>query len=105
VYRQTLQLSSFYYAGVSRLNPQVSGIDNFNFNYVSHRIVLINGRTKAYRQPLPTWGQRLDVVYSHEVTGVPISQLYASGDLALPAFKPSHYLLIRGEYLEQDIGE
>lgn len=105
VYQQYVNLSSDYNYGLSKLRPRTPEFEDFHFNYLTHRIVLINSRRRAYRQAMPTWAQRLDAIYSHEVNGVPISQLYLSGDLAFPAIKPTHYLLMRGELLSQNISE
>jgi hypothetical protein len=104
-FRQTVFVSSTYYQGLSRIRPKIPEYEDFTFNYVTNRLVLINSRNQAYRQPMPSWGQRLDVSYSREVSGVPISQIYVSSDLAVPALKPSHYLWLQGEYFTQDIGE
>ena len=54
---------------------------------------------------MPSWAQRGDIVFSHEVSGVPIEQFYISGDFAIPAVRPSHYLLLHGEFLSQDVRE
>jgi len=103
IYQQTIDLSSTYNAGLSRVRPKIPELEDFSFNYVSNRIVLINSRNRAYRQAMPTWAQRLDVTYSREISGVPISQIYMASDLAFPGIKPSHYLLVQGEFLSQDI--
>lgn len=103
VFQQIVHLSSEYIAGVSKIRPRIPEFEDFNFNYLTHKAILINSRRRAYRQALPTWGQRIDISYAHEVSGVAISQFYLSGDLALPAIRPSHYLLLRGELLTQDI--
>ncbi|HUR31042.1 MAG TPA: hypothetical protein VMZ69_06390, partial [Saprospiraceae bacterium] len=103
VFQQTVLLSSTYNAGLSKTRPVIEGEEDFHFNYLSNQIILINSRRRAYRQAMPTWAQRVDAMYSHEVKGDPISQFYLSSDLALPAIKASHYLLLRGELLFQDI--
>lgn len=103
LYSQILLLSSTYNAGVNTQQPHQDAIVKQNYNYINHRILLINSRRKAHRQPLPSWGQRLDVAYAQNVSGNPISQLYANLELALPSFKPSHYLLIIGESLTQNL--
>ena len=105
VYQQIVNLSSHYNYGLSRRRPFTPEYEDFGFNYLNHRMILINSRRRAYRQAVPTWGQRVDAIYSHEVKGVQISQLFLSGDLALPAMRPSHYLLVRGELLSQNLDE
>lgn len=105
VFQQAINLSSTYNSGVSKIRPEIEAENDFSFNYISHRAVFINSRRRAYRQPMPTWGQRADIVYAHEITGVPISQFYLSTDLALPSFRASHYLLVQGEFLRQDVRE
>ena len=37
------------------------------------------------------------------MTGTNVSQVYANLELALPSFKPSHYLVLTGESLTQDL--
>ncbi|MEO6130793.1 MAG: hypothetical protein ABIQ02_03015, partial [Saprospiraceae bacterium] len=101
-YQQVVSLSSTYYKGISRLRPKIPEAPDFSFSYLTHKILLINSRNQAYRQAMPTWGQRFDLSYSKELSGVPISLLYLSSDLAFPGLKPSHYLLLRSEYLSQD---
>lgn len=105
VYQQALRLSSDYNWGIGRLNPPVPGIDQFRFNYLTHRFVMVNSRNRAYRQAIPSWGQRMEIMYSHEATGVPVSQLYMSADMAVPSLRASHYIVFHGEYLQQDIRE
>lgn len=101
-YQQVVNLSSTYHQGLGRQRPKLEGYNDFAFNYITHRILLINSRNQAYRQAMPSWGQRFDLSFSREVSGVPISLLYMSSDLAFPGFKPSHYFLLRAEYLSQD---
>ena len=103
VYSQVLNISSTYNAGVNKQKPQQDGTARQYYNYINHRILLVNSRRKAHRQPLPSWGQRFDIAYAQNVTGNTISQLYANLELALPSFKPSHYFLIIGESLTQDL--
>lgn len=103
VYSQVLNLSSTYNAGVNKEKPLQEGTENAYYNYINHRIILINSRLRAHRQPLPSWGQRLDIGYAQNVTGHKISQLYANLELALPSFRPSHYLRIIGESLTQNL--
>ncbi len=105
IYQQTINLSSTYNAELSKERPKIPEDDNFRFNYLRNRIVLINSRIRAYRQAMPTWGQRLDVTYSREISGVPISQLHMASDLVFPGIKPSHYLLVQGEFLYQDTSD
>lgn len=105
IYQQLLQVSSDYSWGLSKTRPKIVGRDDFNFNFLRHRITVINSRMRAYRQPLPTWGQRFDIFYSHEAEGVQISQLYASADFALPGLRASHFLMLGGEILSQDVSE
>ena len=105
VYQQTVFLSSTYNSGISKLRPRIPEVEDFAFNYLSHRVVVINSRRKAYRQAMPSLGQRADIIYSHEVDGLPISQFYFAGDLVLPAPVPSHYWMIQGEFLSQDVSE
>lgn len=105
VFQQNVVLSSTYNTGISKITPDVPEFEDLPFNYQTHRLILINSRLRAYRQPLPSWAQRADVMYSHEWNGVNIQQFYASGEFAFPAVKPSHYLLARGEFLSQEIGE
>ncbi|HZV70007.1 MAG TPA: hypothetical protein VFG10_10705 [Saprospiraceae bacterium] len=104
-YQQVVNVSSTYNQGLSRLRPVDARFPDFPFNYVTNRIILINSRNQAYRQAMPSWGQRLDFTYSREVSGVPISLIYLSSDLAFPGVKPSHYFLMQGEYLSQDISK
>ncbi len=104
VYSQTLLLSTTYSAGFRSLKPELPG-ENYDFNYLHSRLVLINSRKLAFRQSMPTWGQRLDVSFSHQVSGIPISQLYLATDLALPSFTPSHYIHVQGEALVQELEE
>jgi len=103
VYSQVLNISSTFNAGVNREKPLQDGTANAYYNYINHSVILINSRRKAYRQPLPSWGQRLDVGYAQNVTGNTISQWYANLELAVPSFKPSHYLVIIGESLIQNL--
>ena len=105
VYQHTVHLSSTYNAGVSKIKPRELEFEPFHFNYLQHQVIAINSRRRAYRQALPTWGQRIDISYAHEASGVNINQLYLSGDLALPGMVASHYLHVRGELLSQDIRE
>lgn len=103
VYLRTLQVSSTFHNGVNRLNPSQPNTDNLHYNYISNRIVLINARRKAYRQPLPSWGQHLDISYAGNISNATISQWYARADLAFPSLTPSHYILLTGEILEQNL--
>lgn len=104
VYQKTLYTSASYNAGFRKLKPALPG-QNYSFNYASYRLLFINSRKMAYRQSLPTWGQRLDITFSHEVSGIPISQLYIAADMALPAISSSHYLLVQAEALRQDLSD
>ena len=103
VYSQVLNISSTYNAGVNKQKPPQDGIERQYYNYINHRILLVNSRRRAHRQPLPSWGQRFDISYSQNVTGHKISQWYTNLELALPSFKPSHYFLIIGESLIQNL--
>lgn len=103
VYLRTLQVSSIFHNGVNRLNPSQPNTDNLHYNYISNRIVFINARRKAYRQPLPSWGQHLDISYAGNISNATISQWYARADLAFPSIRPSHYVLLTGEILEQNL--
>ncbi|MDQ3017901.1 MAG: hypothetical protein M3R25_14410, partial [Bacteroidota bacterium] len=105
VFRQDLYFAVDYSAGISKLRPKTDISEDFHFNYLTQRGVFINSRKRAYRQAMPTWAQRVDISYSHEVSKVQISQLYISTDFAVPAILPSHYTLLHGEYLSQDISE
>ncbi len=104
-YQQVVSVSSTYYNGRSKLRPTIPDVSDFTFNYVTHKLLLINSRNQAYRQAMPLWGQRFDLSYSSEVSGVPISLLYMSSDLAFPGVRPSHYFILQGEYLTQDIDQ
>lgn len=79
--------------------------DKSKFNYGTVRLQVINSRISAYRQANPTWGQNLLFAYSHEISGSHISQFYSASDLAFPAFHPTHYLLVNGEVIIQDISD
>jgi len=103
VYHQDLTISAHYNTGVSMLDPKEHIYEDTKFNYARFRLILLNRRKVAFRQPLPSFGQRLDISYLHEVSGTPISQFYTAGDLALPALRPSHFLVLQGEYLEQEV--
>jgi len=103
VYYQNLTISTHYNTGVGKLDPKIEGHDQTNYNYADIRMLLISRRKQGYRQPMPSFGQRLEFSYSHELSGIPIEQLYSAGDLVLPAMKPSHFLLLQGEVLFQDI--
>lgn len=107
VFTENLLLSSTYHIGNSMENPTIEdGVDyNYRFNYITNRVVLINSRNKAYRQVMPTWAQRLDFSYTHELSGVYVSQLYTSGEFAFPAITRVHYLTAQAEFLMQDIRE
>lgn len=104
-YQQFVSASTTYNEGLGRLRPARPDVSDFKFNYTTQKIVLINSRNQAYRQAMPSWGQRFDLSYSSEVSGVPISLLYISSDLAFPGVVPSHYFLLQGEYLTQDIDQ
>ena len=103
VYNQVLNVSTAYNTGVYRLNPKQNETDNLKYNYASYRLLLINSRRKAHRQPNPSWGQRLNMSFVHDVSGVTISQFFGRLDLALPSFKPSNYVLLTSEFLTQDL--
>jgi hypothetical protein len=103
VYSQVFNLSTTYNAGVYRQNPRQDQTDNLNYNYVGYKLLLVNIRRKAHRQPIPSWGQRLNMSFAHQVSGVTIAQYYGRLDLALPSFKPSNYILLTGEYLSQNL--
>ena len=105
VWQQALNVSSTYFAGFSRVRPVTPEEEDFRFNFIRHRAILSNARLRSYRQVLPTFGQRFEVSYSSEVTGVTLDQLYASTHLAFPGLMPSHSLLLQGEVLSQDISE
>ena len=105
IYNMILQYSTTYNKGVTRLRPLPEGVEDFHFNYSRHRIIFVNSRHRAYRQPLPSWGQRFDLSYAHEMTGVNVNQFYAGTDLAFPAVWPTHYLTLVGESLVQDVNE
>jgi len=105
VYRQVLNLSTTANIGSFRLSPTQEGTDNVPYNYVQYRLLMINSRRRAHRQPLPSWGQRFDISYAGNVTGNNVSQLYTNLELALPSFKASHYIVLTGEYLNQDLTE
>jgi hypothetical protein len=102
VYQQYLSASIGYNAGVSKRKPAEEGQD-FKFNYASYRFLLINSRKMAYRQSIPAFAQRVEVNYASQISGIPISQFYAAGDIALPAPFPAHYLSIQGEWLSQEL--
>lgn len=103
VYNQILNLSTTYNTGVYRQNPKQDETDNLNYNYIDYNLLLINSRRKAHRQPNPSWGQRLNMSFAHQVSGVTIAQFFGRLDLALPSFKPSNYILLTGEYLSQNL--
>ena len=103
VYNQVLNLSTTYNAGVYRQNPKQNETDNLKYDYVGYRLLLINSRRKAHRQPNPSWGQRLNLSFTHQISGVTIAQFLGRLDLALPSFKPSNYVLLTGEYLSQNL--
>lgn len=105
VYHQDLTVSAHYTTGNTLLDPEVDNYENTNYNYVTLRMSLINRRKVAYRQPLPSFGQRLDVSYVHQVTGTPIEQFYSGGDFLLPAIRPSNFVLLQGEVLFQEISD
>ncbi len=101
-YQRIVNLSSTYHKGFSRIRPEIAGISDLSYNYISHRIVLINSRNMAYRQAMPSWAQRFDLSYS-KVSGEPVKYLYMSTDFILPGIQPSHYFNVIGEYLSQKI--
>ena len=103
VYNQILQFSTNYNTGIYRQKPQQNEIGDLKYNYASYRLLLINSRRRAHRQPNPSWGQRLNLSYAHDVAGVTISQVYGRADLSLPSFKPSNYIFLTGEYLGQNL--
>jgi hypothetical protein len=103
VYHQDLTVSALYTTGKTQIDPKNDEYQNSDFNYATFRMSLINRRRVAYRQPLPSFGQRLDVSYIHQVTGTPIEQFYSGGDLLLPAIRPSNFLLLQGEVLLQEV--
>lgn len=105
VYQQEVLLAANYSAGISKLRPRYPQIDDFHFNYLTYRGVAINSRRRAYRQAMPTWGQRGDISYSHNISKVTIKQLYIAADFAVPALLPFHYTLLHGEFLSQDLNE
>jgi len=105
VYHQSLTIAANYNTGTSRLNPSVDGYDNTKFNYGRYRFSLINSRKQGYRQPVPSFAQRLDISYLHEISGTPLSQFYAGTDLALPALKPSNFLILQGEVQIEDVSD
>jgi hypothetical protein len=103
LYNQALSVSSTLNIGLSKLRPVITGNNDLNYNYISHRLFISNSRRKAYRQPVPSWGQLLDVSYAHNVSGRPVEQLYSQAVFALPSFTPTNYLLVTGEYLNQKL--
>lgn len=103
VYRQIAHISATGNIGSFRLSPMQEGTENVPYNYLNYRLLMINSRIRAHRQPLPSWGQRLDFNYAHNVTGHNIGQLYVNAEFALPSIKPSHYIILIGEYLTQDL--
>ena len=91
VYKQDLIVGVDYTTGFKKLNPHIPGFVDVNFNYASGSLILVNSRKQGYRQIMPSFAQRLDVYYSHQLSGVPISRLYTSGDLSLPTIWPSNF--------------
>jgi hypothetical protein len=105
VYHQDLNVSAHFTKGNTSLNPKIDNYENSSYNYITLRTSFINRRKVAYRQPLPSFGQRLDVSYIHQVSGTPIEQLYSAGDLLLPAIRPSNFFLVQGEVLVQQVSD
>ena len=103
VYNQILQFATNYNTGVYRQNPQQNETGNLKYDYASYRLLLINARRRAHRQPNPSWGQRLNLSYAHQVSGITIEQFYGRMDLSLPSFKASNYIFLTGEYLGQNL--
>jgi len=105
VYRQIVNLSATGNIGNYRESPAQEGNAAVHYNYIQYRLLLINSRLRAHRQPVPSWGQRFSINYARNVSGNNVSQLYADVELALPSFTPSHYLVLTGESLTQDLKE
>ncbi len=102
-YLRTFQVSSIFHNGINRLNPAQPNTNNLHYNYISNRIVFINARRRAHRQPLPSWGQHLDISYAGNISNATISQWYARADLAFPSIAASNYILLTGEVLQQNL--
>ncbi len=105
IFQQAVILSSTFNTGNSKEIPTIEdNVDyNYKFNYVTNRVVFVNSRNRAYRQALPSWAQRLDFNYTHELSGVHVSQFYLSGQFAFPGITPVHYLVSQAEFFMQDI--
>jgi hypothetical protein len=105
VYHQVINVATTFNNGLSRLKREPDFRQDLRYQYLQERILLINQKLKAHRQPLPSLGQLLDVSYSHNVGIEKISQLYGNALFALPSFKPSNYILLNTEMLTQQTGD
>ncbi len=104
-FQQTLQFSTQFRTGNRKTRMTNDKLlKESNVYYAKHSVLFINSRKKAYRQPLPSWGQRITSSYTHEVAGTKIKQWFASADFALPGIKASNYILITSNMLLQKTG-
>ena len=101
VYSQTLRVTTTFNGGIASLKPEHPLATKLEYYYNNYRLQFSNSKRKAYRQPVPSWGQLFDLDYAHDVAGSPVQQFYGSALFALPSFKPSNYFLVIGEYLSQ----
>ncbi len=106
VYQQSIEISSL----VSTGNRKIRILDGpllkiSDIYYARQRIVFINSRKKAYRQPIPSFAQRLEFSLANEITGTQIQQWFASTDFAFPGIRASNYTILTANMLIQDNGK
>lgn len=105
VYNQVLNAATTFNGGINRLTQKPDLKQDLRYYYMNHRLLFSNAKLRSHRQYLPSFGQLLDVSYSYNVGVEKIKQLYGITQFALPSIKPSHYVLITGEYLSQQTGD
>jgi hypothetical protein len=103
IYQQTLQFSSQLGTGNRKLRIIEGELLKISTIYYGKQSILfLNSRKKAYRQPYPSWAQRIAISYAHSVTSTNIKQWFASADFALPGVNATNYTLINSNLLIQD---
>lgn len=104
-YRQTFIPSIKANWLINKIRPAETSLPDIPINFATYDITFVNARRKAYRQIVPSFAQYFYTSYKHQINRERISQFYANVEMALPDLFNSHYWLLRGEVLIQELGE
>lgn len=89
----------------SKIRPFNASYPASIVNFASQSLTVSNAKRKAYRQAFPSFAQYFHFSYTHQVSQLKVSQFYTHTEWALPGFRKTHYSIIKGELLIQDLRE